>query len=73
MLVLLPLLRRGSRGSAVGTLQTQLKKLGFVLKIDQDFGEATERAVIQFQRQHSLKVDGIVGPMTWDALANATK
>lgn len=68
-----PILRRGSLGEGVGTLQTMLRKLGFDLAIDQDFGPATELAVTQFQRDKNLEVDGIVGAMTWDALEKATK
>lgn len=34
------------------------------------FGWGTHRKVEEFQRQHGLKVDGIVGPVTWDALEN---
>jgi putative chitinase len=68
-----PVLRRGSQGEAVGTLQTMLQKLNFGLVIDQDFGPATELAVTRVQRDHGLEADGIVGPMTWDALEKATK
>jgi putative chitinase len=66
-----PLLRRGSRGEAVGKLQEMIRKLGFDLVIDQDFGPATELAVTRFQRDNNLDADGIVGPMTWDALQKA--
>lgn len=68
-----PVLHRGSVGEAVGTVQTMLRKLGFELAIDQDFGPATELAVTEFQRAHSLEVDGIVGPKTWNALEQATR
>ena len=67
------MLRRGSLGDAVGQLQTMLRQLGFDLAVDQDFGPATELAVKRFQRDKDLDVDGIVGPMTWDALKDATK
>jgi len=33
--------------------------------IDTDFGPATENQVITYQQNHSLQVDGIVGPQTW--------
>jgi putative chitinase len=68
-----PMLRRGSLGEAVGTLQTILRKIGFDLAIDQDFGPATELAVMHFQRANNLEIDGIVGPITWDALQRATQ
>lgn len=68
-----PILRRGSLGEAVGKLQEMLRKVGFELAIDQDFGPATELAVKQFQGSKSLEVDGIVGPKTWDELEKATR
>jgi putative chitinase len=68
-----PVLRRGSNSEAVGTLQTLLQTLGFPLAIDQDFGPATELAVMRFQAGKKLDVDGIVGKNTWDALEKAAK
>ena len=66
-----PVLRRGSTGDAVGDLQTMLSKLKFPLAIDQDFGAATELAVMRFQGDAKLTVDGIVGKETWDAIEKA--
>jgi len=63
-----PVLRRGSQGEAVGELQATLQKLKFPLAIDEDFGAATELAVMRFQADKKLTVDGIVGAKTWDAL-----
>jgi putative chitinase len=63
-----PTLRRGSQGEAVGDLQTLLRKIGFPLAIDQDFGAATELAVMGLQKDARLTADGIVGPATWRAL-----
>jgi len=68
-----PVLRRGSNSEAVGTLQTLLQTLGFPLAIDQDFGPATELAVMRFQAGKKLDVDGIVGKNTWDAVEKAAK
>ncbi len=63
------LYKRGSKGKEVERLQRKLKKLGYYLgKIDGDFGGGTESAVKRFQRDNGLKVDGIVGEETWDAL-----
>ncbi|HET7851720.1 MAG TPA: peptidoglycan-binding protein [Methyloceanibacter sp.] len=66
-----PVLRRGSTGEAVGDLQTMLSKLRFPLAIDQDFGAATELAVMRFQGDTKLTADGIVGKETWDAIEKA--
>lgn len=67
-----PVLRPGSTGDAVGTLQAMLRALQFDLAVDLYYGPATELAVKVFQRDHGLTADGIVGPMTWDALEQAT-
>jgi len=58
-------LRRGSFGSAVRKLQELLRAKGFDLSIDSDFGPATELAVMMFQKNNGLVVDGIVGRNTW--------
>lgn len=66
-----PTLKRGSKGQAVKDLQTKLVSLGYNIGsygIDGDFGKATEAAVKQFQRDHNLTADGIVGPKTYAAL-----
>jgi putative chitinase len=63
-----PVLRRGSTGEAVGALQTMLQILKFPLAIDEDFGAATELAVMRFQADRKLSADGIVAAKTWDAL-----
>ena len=64
-----PTLRRGNKGEAVEELQALLNaKFGFDLEIDGDFGKATETAVKEFQKQHNLTADGVVGKKTWAAL-----
>lgn len=55
-------------GPAIASLQELLCAHGFRLKVDGDFGSITEVAVRKFQKRHSLRVDGIVGPQTWRAL-----
>ncbi|MCA4180631.1 N-acetylmuramidase family protein [Acinetobacter baumannii] len=68
------ILKFGSKGSDVITLQQQLKKLGFKgvkgkeLSIDGDFGASTEYAVITFQKQKNLVADAKVGDKTRSAL-----
>lgn len=57
-------LRRGSKGEAVKRVQ---RVVGAT--VDGDFGPATESLVRVFQRDHSLLVDGVVGPKTWEEIA----
>lgn len=61
-------LRRGSFGDAVMELQKLLKEKGYDITIDNDFGSATELAVMMFQKENNLVVDGIVGQNTWASL-----
>lgn len=64
-------IRKGSRNKYVKQVQEKLIALGYNLGIcgaDGDFGTATEAAVKQFQRDHGLTVDGIVGKKTYAAL-----
>ena len=66
-----PTLKRGNKGTYVKQLQTKLYSLGYDLGsygVDGDFGKATEAAVKQFQKEHGLTEDGIVGEKTWAVL-----
>lgn len=66
------LLKAGSRGSDVIELQTKLNQLGYnVGSADGIFGNLTKQGVTNFQKVHSLAVDGIVGPNTVKALNTA--
>lgn len=56
-----PTLAKGSRGAEVKLLQS-------VILLDGIFGQATEKAVKEFQKANNLEADGIVGPYTWRAL-----
>ena len=64
-------IRKGSTGPDVVECQEDLITLGYDLSpygADGKFGAKTEAAVKQFQTDHGLKADGIVGPATWAAL-----
>ena len=58
-------LRKGATGTAVKTLQTNLKKLGFYTAyVDGSFGATTESAVKAFQKKYGLTADGVAGSAT---------
>jgi len=64
------ILYRGLQGEDVKILQSKLESLGYVVgPIDGIFGPLTERAVKNFQKDHGLKVDGIVGQETYFMLS----
>ncbi|WP_328854186.1 peptidoglycan-binding domain-containing protein [Xanthomonas citri] len=70
-------LEQGERGEQVKQLQGQLAQFGAVgrdgkpLHADGDFGGNTKYAVEQFQREHGLQIDGVVGKQTQAALSQA--
>ncbi|WP_129723760.1 peptidoglycan-binding domain-containing protein [Xylanivirga thermophila] len=66
-----PLLKVGSRGNEVATLQQQLQKMNLFNynRITGYYGNITKDAVIRFQKQHGLSPDGIVGKNTYNALS----
>ena len=64
-----PTIGSGATGAVVRRLQRALRRtpdLGLV--VDGVFSSQVETAVKEFQQGAGLVVDGIVGPLTWDAL-----
>src|SRR6202008_3486134 len=64
-----PTIRPGATGAVVRRLQRALRRtpdLGIV--VDGIFSSQVETAVKEFQQGAGLLVDGIVGPLTWNAL-----
>jgi len=62
-------LEKKSQGTPVLWLQHSLSKaLPRNLALDGDFGNGTEKAVIDFQSANGLTVDGQAGPQTFNAL-----
>lgn len=68
-----PLLAKGSRGDVVKLVQERLNSVGFHLDCDGIFGNKTYNAVMVFQKNRGLQVDGIVGKNTWKWLLAGTK
>ncbi|MBR4039458.1 MAG: peptidoglycan-binding protein [Clostridia bacterium] len=67
-------LKLNSQGSAVTQLQTDLKQLGYYYAdITGNFGEKTEAAVKDFQKDKGLYADGVAGGKTLDAIEAAIK
>lgn len=65
----------GARGPGIAALQDLFADLGFLIpksrpngRADGIFGAETEGIVKQFQHQHGLVPDGMVGPKTLGAL-----
>jgi peptidoglycan hydrolase-like protein with peptidoglycan-binding domain len=73
--------RLGSTGQAVRAVQDQVNfrnnKNGHTLAVDGIYGPKTQAAIRAFQQGvafdvHGFPVDGIVGPLTWQALVTET-
>lgn len=65
------ILRKGSVGPEVKSLQKKLLQIGYYLGsygADGDYGDATVTAVRKFQKDNSLAIDGEAGPNTLAAV-----
>jgi len=50
-------------------IQRALKSAGvYTGPVDGKIGQGTKAAIIEFQKSHGLKADGVLGKKTWDAL-----
>lgn len=66
-----PTLQYNSQGAIVSLVQEKLANyfhIGVAGGIDGSFGEGTESAVKELQRQYHLDMDGVVGRATWTVL-----
>src|SRR3954471_20111386 len=68
-----PVVRSGSNGHPIKTLQYLLQARGHSTAVDGAFGPNTEAAVKAFQASRGLTADGVVGPVTWAALVVQVK
>lgn len=64
----MPVLKKGSKGDWVVIAQGRLVVAGYPLDVDGIFGQKTYETVKQFQLDHHLTIDGIIGKNTWNAL-----
>lgn len=62
------IINRNEEKDAILLLQKLLVRYGFPIVPDGMFGEETKQAVLEFQNQHGLDADGIVGYRSWEAL-----
>ncbi|MGL5271058.1 MAG: NlpC/P60 family protein [Selenomonadaceae bacterium] len=68
-----PILKLHSHGHDVSLLQKELKRLNYMVSSpDGNFDESTKKAVLEFQRDQKLKINGIVDGNTWRALKKAS-
>lgn len=66
----LPTLSRGDRHELVSVLKRFLGKLP---NDDKVFGPRLQKRVREYQKNHRLQVDGVVGPQTWGSILKALK
>lgn len=69
---------KGDRGEKVRLLQEDLIKLGYaqIMKpygADVSYGSATRKAVLQFQKDNNLQIDGIAGRETQNKINQLLK
>jgi hypothetical protein len=62
---------KGCEGEDVALCQERLNVWNYVCDVDGYFGRNTETAVMEFQSDHALVPDGIVGNATWNVLLSA--
>ncbi len=69
-------LSTGSTGKAVEQIQTYLRVIGQnnssvpVINIDGVYGNQTRNAVLAVQRLYGLEQNGVISPLTWNAIVN---
>lgn len=69
-------IKKGTQGTDVKELQEDLMRLGYQLTrfgADGDCGDETAAAIEAFQTDQGLEVDGVFGPVSFEALAAAIR
>lgn len=68
-----PILKMNAQGHDVQILQQRLQSLGYNIKsVDGIFGNEVYRAVIAFQRDNKLTINGVVDAKTWKSIQSAS-
>ena len=62
------LMKKGSRGTRVGTVQKFLIEYGIKMTVDNDYGDTTVNAVKKFQSENGLGADGQAGAGTFEKM-----
>lgn len=62
------MLVQGAKGAEVQRLQSLLRLAGYSVKVDGDFGQKTETALIKFQTANDLRPDGRAKEVDWQKL-----
>jgi hypothetical protein len=57
--------------SGIHTAQSRLRDRGWRISVDGKFGPDTDKVVRSFQREKNLRVDGLLGLVTWKTLWTA--
>jgi hypothetical protein len=57
--------RQRYNGADVRAWQQKMKNRGWRIVVDGDFGAASDKILRQFQAEKGLRVDGILGPISW--------
>ncbi|MGR6423031.1 peptidoglycan-binding domain-containing protein [Aeromonas veronii] len=66
-------LKKGDTGTAVTDLQRRLTAIGYPVAVDGWFGDATEQALLDFQRDYMITAIGQAGPRTMAALLGSER
>lgn len=67
------LMKKGSRGTRVGTVQKFLIEYGVDMTADNDYGDTTVNAVKKFQKENGLSADGQAGSTTFQKMIDWLK
>ncbi|MDD3520126.1 MAG: peptidoglycan-binding protein [Actinomycetota bacterium] len=68
------LIKKGAKGVKIVDIQSRLRLLGYdlgITEIDGIFGEETEMAIMEFQKNRCISVTGVIDDECWQELVDA--